>query len=76
MSHPTHPFGFDHPNTTLCEENKLQSSSLCNCFHPVGTSCVLSPDIPLSTLFIQTLNLCASLKKIEQVSHPNKTTGK
>jgi hypothetical protein len=36
----------------------------------------LGPNILLSTLFSNTLNLCSSLIVRDQVSHPYKTTGK
>jgi polysaccharide pyruvyl transferase WcaK-like protein len=37
---------------------------------------LLGPNIPLSTLFSNTLSLCSSLSVRDQVSHPYKTTGK
>jgi hypothetical protein len=37
---------------------------------------MLGPNILLSTLFSDTLNLCSSLNVRDQVSHPYKTTGK
>jgi hypothetical protein len=57
------------------EEYKLLSSSLCKfssllSLHP---SC---PNILLSALFLNTLNLCSSLYAKYQVSHPYNTTGK
>jgi hypothetical protein len=36
----------------------------------------LGPNILLSTLFSDTLNLCSSLSVRDQVLHPHKTTGK
>jgi hypothetical protein len=43
--------------------NKLWSSSLCILLQ-------LLPNILLSTLFSNTLNLCSSLSMRDQVSHP------
>jgi hypothetical protein len=40
------------------------------------TSSLLYPNIPLSTLFSNTLNQCSSLRFRDQVSHTYKTTGK
>jgi hypothetical protein len=37
---------------------------------------LLGPNILLSTLFSNTLNLCSSLNVRDQISHPYKTTGK
>jgi hypothetical protein len=45
-------------------------------FQPPLTSSLLDPNIILSTLFTNTLNLCSSLNVRDQVSHPYKTTGK
>ena len=43
---------------------------------PPVTSSLLAPNIPLNTLFSNTLNLRSSLNVIVQVSHPYKTIGK
>jgi hypothetical protein len=43
---------------------------------PPVTLSVLGPNILLSTLFSNILNLCYSLNVRDQVSHPYKTTGK
>jgi hypothetical protein len=60
----------------LGEEYKPCSSSLCSFLqHPV-TSSLLGPNIPLSTLFSNTLNLYTFLHVRDKVSHPYKTTGK
>jgi len=37
---------------------------------------VLGPCIPLSVLFLNTLNLCSSIRIRDLVSHPYKTTCK
>jgi hypothetical protein len=44
--------------------------------HPAITSSLLGPNILLSTLFSNTLNLCCFLNARGQVSHPYKPTGK
>jgi hypothetical protein len=54
------------------EEYKLWSTSLCSFLHLPVTSSLLGPNILLSTLFSNTLNLCSSLR--DQVLHPYKTT--
>jgi hypothetical protein len=59
--------------TILGEEYKLCSSSLCNFLQPPVTSSLLGPNILLSTLFSNTLNLCSFLNARDQVSHPHKT---
>jgi hypothetical protein len=46
------------------------SSSLCDFFQPPVTSSLLRPNILLSILFSNTLNLCSSFNVIDQVSHP------
>jgi hypothetical protein len=55
------------------EEYKLWSSSLCSFLQSHVTSSLLGPNIFLSTLFSNTLSLCASLTVRNQVSHPYKT---
>jgi phosphate starvation-inducible membrane PsiE len=40
------------------------------------TSCHFGPNILLSILFSNTLNLCSSLNVRDKVSHPYRTTGK
>jgi hypothetical protein len=57
----------------LGEQYKL---SLCSFPQPPITSYLFCPNIPLSTLFSNTLSLCSSLNVKDQVSHPYKTTGK
>jgi hypothetical protein len=49
---------------------------LCNFLHFPVTSSLLGPNIPLSTLFSNTLSLCTYLNVRDQVSHPYKTTGR
>jgi hypothetical protein len=60
----------------LGEEYKPCSSSLCSFLQPPGTSSLLGPNILLSTLFSNTINLCSARNVRDQVSHPYKTTGK
>ena len=62
--------------TILGEKYRLFSSSLCNCPQSPVTSSLLGPNILLNTLFSNTLSLRSSLNVSDQVSHPNKITGK
>jgi len=59
----------------LGEEYRTFSSSLCSFLHSPITSSLLAPNIPLNTLFSDTLGLRSSLNVSDQVSHPYKTTG-
>ena len=59
----------------LGEKYNACSSALCNFLHSSVISSFLDPNIFLSTLFSNTLNLCTSLKVREQVSQPYNTTG-
>jgi len=56
------------------EAYKLRSSSLCSLIHSPTTSSLLGPNILLSNLFSNTLNLCFLLSVRDQVSHPYKTS--
>ena len=56
-------------------EYKSLSSSLCSFLRSPVTSSHLCPNIPLSTLFSNTLSLRSSLCVNDQVSHTYKTTG-
>jgi hypothetical protein len=58
------------------DEYKLWKSPLRNFLHYPITSSLLGPNIPLSTLFSNTLSLCYSLNVTDQVSHPYKITGR
>jgi hypothetical protein len=49
---------------------------MCNLLQPPATSSLLGPDILLSALFSNNLNLCSSLRVSGKISHPHKTTGK
>jgi hypothetical protein len=54
------------------DEYRSLSSPLCSLLHSPVTSSLLGPNIPLSTLFSNTLSLCSSLSVRDQVSHPYK----
>ena len=62
--------------TILGEEYRSLSSSLCSFLHSLITLSLLGPNIPLNTLFSNTLSLHSSLNVSDQVSHPYRTTGK
>ena len=62
--------------TTLGDEYRSESSSLCSLLHSPVTSSLLGPKIFLSTLFWKTLSLCSSLNVRDQASRPYKTKGK
>jgi polysaccharide pyruvyl transferase WcaK-like protein len=49
---------------------------LCSSLQPPATSSLLRPNIPLRTLFSNTLNLCSSLNVRHQVSHQYKQQAK
>jgi hypothetical protein len=55
------------------KEYKSRSSSLCSFLHPLVTLSLLGTNIPLSTLFSNTLSLCSSLKP-ETKFHTNSVT--
>ena len=75
MPHLFHFSWFDQPNNVWWG---VQISQLlfCSFLHPPVTSSLLDPNILLSTLFSNTLNLHTSLNVSDQVAHPIKTTGK
>jgi hypothetical protein len=60
----------------FCEAYKLWSSSLCSLLQYPATSSLLGPNILLSALFSNRLNLCSYLRVRDQVSHPYKPIGK
>ena len=62
--------------TTLGEEYKSLSSSLCSFLHFSVTSSLLGSNILLSTLFSNTLNLRPCPIFSDEVSQPYKTTGR
>jgi len=56
---PSHPPWLAH-QIIFCEAYTLWTSSLCSLLQPPATSSLLGPNILLSTLFSNTLNLCSS----------------
>jgi hypothetical protein len=62
--------------TIFGKQYRSISSSLCIFPYSPVTSSPLSPNIIISTLFSNTLNLRSSLNVIDQVLHPYKTTWK
>jgi small-conductance mechanosensitive channel len=73
-TYPTHLILFHLIILTVYgEEEKLWSSSLCRFLWSPAISFLLGPNIQLSTLFSNTLNLCSSLCIRNQVSYPYKT---
>jgi len=62
--------------TILGEKYISLSSLLCSFLHSPITLSLLAPNILLSTLFSNTLNLHSSSNVSDQVSHPYKITGK
>jgi len=56
------------------EQYRSLSYPLCKFLHSRVTSSLLGPNIPLSTLFSNTLSLRSSRNMSDQVSHPYKTT--
>ena len=74
---PTHLIVLDFiTRTILGEEYRALSSSLCNFLHSPVTSSLLSPNIPLSTLFSNTLCLCSSLNVSDRTDTHTKQQGK
>ena len=59
----------------LGEQYNAFSSTLCNFLHFPVISSFLAPNIFLSTLFSNTLNLCSSLNVRDKVSQPYNTIG-
>ena len=72
---PAHPILLSlTTQTTLGEEYRSLSSSLCSFIHSPVTSFLLHPNI-LNNVFSNTFGLRFSLTVSDQVSHPHKTTG-
>ena len=69
MPRPSHSSQFDHP------KNIGRAVQIIKLHFPVTPS-FLTPNIPLNTLFSNTLSLRSSLKVTDQVSHPYQTAGK
>ena len=59
----------------LGEKYNACSSALCNFLHSLIISSLLAPNMFLSTLFSNILNLCSSLNVRHQVSQQYNTTG-
>jgi len=59
--------------TIFGEESRSLSSSLCSLLHSPVTMPLLGPNIPLCTLYSNTLSLRSSLSVSNQDSHPYKT---
>jgi len=72
---PAHLILLDLIPRTIFGEYRSLSSSLCSFRHSPVTWSLLGPNILLSTLFSNTLNLRSSLNMRDQVSHPYKTKG-
>jgi hypothetical protein len=62
--------------TKLGVQYRSWNSTLRSFIQPSVISSLLGPDISVSILFFNTLNLCSSVSVRDQVSHPHKTTGK
>ena len=62
--------------TILGEQYRSLSSSLSSFLLSLLTSSLLDSNIPLSTLFSNTISLRYTPNDSDQVSHPHKTTGK
>ena len=72
---PSYSSRFD-PTCNFDEEYRSVSFSLCSFLHSLVTSSFLSPNIPLSTLFLNNLSLRSSFNVGDQVSHPYKKQAK
>ena len=73
-TYPAHPILLDLITRSIIgEQYRSLSSSLCSFLHSPVTSSLLDPNIPLNTLFSNTLSLHSSLSVCDQVSHPYKT---
>ena len=59
----------------MLDEYNGRSSGLCYFLHSSVISSLLAPNIFLSTLFLNTLNLCSSLKVRDQVAQLYNTIG-
>jgi hypothetical protein len=68
---PSHPPRSDHRNN-IWWSVQLRSSSLCSRFQPLAASSLLGPNIPLSTLFSNSLNLYCTFSATDHISNPYK----
>jgi hypothetical protein len=74
---PAHLIPFDQITRVIFgEEYRSLSSSLCSFLHYPATSSLLGPNILLSVLFSNALNLCSSFNVSDQVSRQYKTSDK
>jgi len=73
---PAHLILLDLITHTIFGEEYRSLSSLCSFLHSSVTSYLIGPNIPLSTICSNTYSLYSSHNVSDQVSHPNKTTGK
>jgi hypothetical protein len=71
MPHTVHPPWLDHSNK-ICVVYKLWSFSSWSLLQLPATSSLLCPNILLSTLFSNTLNLCSPLTVRDRLSYPSK----
>ena len=76
MPSPSHSSLFYHPHNIGWGVKNHFSSSLCNVLHSPVTSSLLGRNIPINTIFSNTLSFLSSRNVSDQVSHPYKTTGK
>ena len=67
---PAHHILLDFITRTILGEEYRSFSSLCSFLHSLVTSSLVGPNILLSTLFLNILNLRSSLNVNDQVSHP------
>jgi hypothetical protein len=72
---PSHCLWFDQINNIWWNVH-IMKLLLPSLLQPPATSSLLGPNILLSMLFSNTLNLCSFLSVTDQVSHPYKTSGK
>jgi hypothetical protein len=69
-----HPSWSDHANN-IWRKVHIMKLFIMQFLHPTVNSFLLGPNILLSTLFSNTLNLCSSLNMKHQVSNLHKTKG-
>jgi hypothetical protein len=75
VSHLSHPPWGDHPNN-IWWSVQVMKLLIMQSVQPLTTSSLLGPNILLSNLFSNTLNLCSSLSVRDEVSYPYRTKGK
>ena len=69
---PAHLILLDFTRAIMGEQYRSLSSLVCSSLHSPVTSSLLAPNIPLNTLFSNTLSPRSSLNVSNQVSHPVK----